>query len=404
MSKREKILAGAVGLLVVVGLLFFGARSMFSGSGETKDEVTLLIEGNQKLRLENRQTALEAERLVAFKQRALPYDREEARRVYQKWLFDLANKEVALQQVDIKPPAESANRDVWRQFSFTVNGVGTLEQITQFLFRFHKSNLLHRIGSLRITPIKDSKNLKITMRADALALPGAPSGQPLADQPGSDLRYETLADYNEIILERNLFGPENNPPSFRSPGTQRGYRGKSVSISLSASDKDPLDKISWKLVNAPEGARLRDSGDKATVSWSPTENGDYTFVVSASDDGVPSRTTTAEFSVSITDPPPPREVVKTTPPPKPKFDVSKYTVLSSVLKGKDGREVAWLYERPTDRLVKRSVGEPFEIGAVSGVITSIEGNRVIFQADEKLYVLSLGEILSDAQPHAPSGA
>lgn len=396
-----------VGVLVACGVVFFVGQRVMSSFNDQLADIEGLESDTANLFTANQLAERKARRLQDYEARALPYNREEARRVYQKWLLDLAIEEVALTGVTVSPGSELLKKlgkeEVYRQFSFTMLGEGTLEQLTRFMYRFHESNLVHRVASMRVTPIKDSKNLKITMRVEALSLPGAPSNKELKEHAGDELQLETLAEYNNVILERNLFGPQNNPPSFRPPGSERGYKGKPISISLRASDKDELDKIaSWELTKAPEGAQLRASGESATISWTPRENGEYLFEVAVTDDGIPARTSSGEIKVTITDPPPPKEVVNTRPPdpPKPKFDVAKYTVLSFIGKGTDGRELAWLYQRPTDTMVKRAVGEEFEIGLMTGVITSIKSDYVTFESEDKSYTLDLGDILAEAEPLA----
>lgn len=407
MTKRERILAIAVGALVVLGLIFFVGTTVLGTFTEQTDRITQLESDNNNLYTQNQIAERKARKIKDFEKRALPFNREEARRIYQKWLIDLAKNEVAFKGVEVKPGGEQLKKigkePVYRQLSFTLVAQGTLEQLTKFLYRYHKVNLTQRIASMRVTPIRESKDLKISLRTEALSVPGAPSGKPIEELPGDRLRLDTLADYNKTILERNLFGPQNNPPRFRPPSSERGYKGRSLEIKLSASDEDKLDSIvAWEMTEAPEGARFSSRGESAAISWTPRENGEYKFVVAVTDDGIPARTSTGEISVTITDPPPPPKVVVRPPdppdPPKPKFNVAKYTVLSFIAKGRDGREFAWLYQRPTDKMVKRAVGEEFEIGLMTGKITSIENGRVTFESEDKQYELNLGDILAEAEP------
>ena len=51
----------------------------------------------------------------------------------------------------------------------------------------------------------------------------------------------------------------NNPPSITSSPSTQVFLGNDYTISLSASDPDG-DPLSWRLVNAPEGARLTGAG------------------------------------------------------------------------------------------------------------------------------------------------
>jgi len=403
MNTREKILGG----VVVLGLCGFGAFVMKDRIGSLFTGKTTRINALKKENENLRQVVLAgqqaAKRMQAYEKRALPADRELARSLYQKWLYAVADDEIGMQGVTLKPGAEATKKGVYSSHSFTLASEGNLEQLTQFLYRFYYVDCLHRIRSMRIQPVKESKNLRLLFSIEVLAMESAPDRKEMSETRGNRLQHNSLEKYTTAILNRNLFGPRNNPPKLSSISRQKVYKGRPVSFSAKASDRDTLDKVKLALADgAPKGASLRDAGGgQGKFSWAGGDPGEYEVVVIAYDDGYPTQTDRQVVKIVVEEPPPPKPVVKRDPPkprepPPLKFDVARFTVLTSIVKGIDGRPQIWLFQQPLDKMLKLSVGDKFEIGSMKGSVESIDVQHAVLDTGKDRWLISVDEPMTEA--------
>ena len=102
---------------------------------------------------------------------------------------------------------ESTSRSAQKHFSqvtFVVNAQGTLDELTEFLYRFYQSNHLHRISAATLTPTTTRRALTVALTIDALSLPDSPRSDQLAEG-SSDLFSESLEEFRQEIVSRNVF-------------------------------------------------------------------------------------------------------------------------------------------------------------------------------------------------------
>ena len=109
--------------------------------------------------------------LELWQRRSLPSDPQVARSLYQAWLLGLVGR-VGLGNHSVDA-GEPRNRGGYYQISFTVQGRGSLEQLTAFLHEFYSAGHLHQIQSLVITPAGRNDMLDLSITIEALALAGA---------------------------------------------------------------------------------------------------------------------------------------------------------------------------------------------------------------------------------------
>ncbi|QDU99224.1 hypothetical protein [Lignipirellula cremea] len=396
MNRREKILAGAVGLMLVAGAAFMLWPKSNGGFFAVRvGKIKRLERDISELKKGIVAGRLAGQKLTDYRERSLPGDRDKARFEYQRWLFDIVERESGLDQVVIKPGGESERKGVYRRYTFAVAGQGRLEKVATLLHHFYQVDWLHRVTMLRLQPMKNSKEIKLTMTIEALALPGAPESA----APPVDPSRGQMEDYLEPILARNLFGRRNRSPQLARVSSTRGETKKSLSFSAAAKDADPLDTITYLLEQAPEGARLTVAEGQARISWTPPAPGEYEFTLAAADDGLPVEVDRQTVKIVVADPPPPRPTPpppKPTPP-KPAFDTAEHTVLTTIVRGGDGRQQIWLLERTSDKLVKCYEGDAFEFGSVAGVVESIHPKEIVFQASDRRFLLGVGETLANAE-------
>ncbi len=172
--------------------------------------------------------ARQAGRLLAlWESQSLPSDTEVARSLYRAWLVELVQY-VRLENPSVNSSQPASRGGLYYALPFSVRARGTLDQLTQFLFTFYSTDLLHQIRSLYITPLQNSDKLDLTMSIEALALPNAFPKRAGGDAGAMDqdavveefrrragrnsdrLASPTLADYDPIG-QRNLFGIGGSP-------------------------------------------------------------------------------------------------------------------------------------------------------------------------------------------------
>lgn len=237
-NKYRQVVLGAVfGLLV----LYFGGewvwKTVLEGPIDKKRQAyQKLLDAKKKREKEWEGFQEDARKLVEWRKQSLPSDTEVARSLYQAWLLQLVVDYVKLDSPSVSPGEPMNRQGRFYAIPFSIRGRGTLEQVTQFLFVFYRTDLLHRIRSLHLTPLGNSAQLDLAISIETLVLPG--SGPELDDDLPEEERQETiiadfqqrasqvserlasvtlagytpptLADY-QSIAQRNLFGVGSDP-------------------------------------------------------------------------------------------------------------------------------------------------------------------------------------------------
>jgi hypothetical protein len=205
MKRREKILAGATGAVLVA----FAGVSLFSGGGRSLSELRKEREGLQKnveMQTAQAHPGIKAsEQLARWRQRSLPSDPADARRLYTEWLT-LAVDRVKLRSAKITPSPPRAPRGIYTILPFSIDGQGTWDQLTRFLFDFYSVDYLHKVAQLTITPIKDSQDLTLVISIEALCLAGAVHQDKLPEGKPKRLESSKLDDYLKAIVRRRMEG------------------------------------------------------------------------------------------------------------------------------------------------------------------------------------------------------
>ena len=154
--------------------------------------------------------------LMALEQYSLPYDSELARSLYQDWLLSLV-AEVDLQQpsvdaatpvaVSIKDRDTRKSKEVFKRYSFALRGRGSLDQVTQLLYRFYGGGHLHKIRTLALNPVSGGRLLDVNLGIEALGLARCEREDSLSQAKSNRLAFDDLAAYQSIV-RRNLFSSE----------------------------------------------------------------------------------------------------------------------------------------------------------------------------------------------------
>jgi hypothetical protein len=203
MSQRERVLAAAVALMVM----------LWGGTvGWGRYQSTLTNNQNQQLttgqELSQARTAsargLRAERMLrGWQRQSLPTNLDIAKSLYQDWLRQQL-VEAGLIVRELTESTARTTRQHFRQVTYLVNAQGSLEELTDFLYRFYQSNHLHRVSAASLIPTTTRRLLTVSLTIDALSLADCPRSSELAEG-SSDTFAETLEEISDEIVSRNIF-------------------------------------------------------------------------------------------------------------------------------------------------------------------------------------------------------
>jgi len=239
-STFTKYLPYVLGAVFVAAILYFGGEwvveNVLQGPIASARQTTERLNEEIKNKEDDLRRAREdAKNLARWKTQSLPSDTEVARSLYQAWLLELVDH-VKLGNTSVNSGEPLSRRGLYYTIAFSVRGQGTLQQMTEFLFLFYQTDLLHQIRSLNITPLGNTDRLDLSLAIETAVLPGAgpeatkaataeetqatifedmrrrASGQSdrLASVSLASYEPPTLADY-EPIVTRNLFGVGGSP-------------------------------------------------------------------------------------------------------------------------------------------------------------------------------------------------
>jgi len=390
MNQREKLLASAAGLIVLLWGGYFLAQTVSRAFQSRRATITKLnneIEKKQQIIARGKQATRQME---AWKQQSLPNQEDLAFGLYYSWLNNLSEP-VGLKVV---PTARREQGNLYRRFSFSVSGRGNLREITELLHTFYTANILHKIRQLSIKPIDDSKDFEVVMAVDAIALSSAAQKE-LADGEADRLQQGQLADYETVIFGRNLFAPPNQAPRLASLSDRTLRIDQIRPPAISATDADKLDKLSYELLSGPVGATLAASG--GAMSWRPEKTGEYEFTVAVADDGFPSLTDEASFKITVVDPPPPAPVDENPPPKKLEFDDAGHTFLTGITTDRQGRRLAWITIRTKGEDLELAVGDAIDVGSIQATVERIDTDSILLRADANRRLVEVGDSLLESQ-------
>ncbi len=163
MQTREKLLAGA--LAGVVGL-WFGVplleRTLVEPLNDLEIQETALVESVDLKSAKRLELARADNDLKNWRNISLPPDPQDAQRLYQEWLIDLAQMSgLAITKVSIDRRVPEG--DTFSTVPITLEAKGTLQELTLFLDRFESINLLHRISRCDVTSSASEGNPKLSL-------------------------------------------------------------------------------------------------------------------------------------------------------------------------------------------------------------------------------------------------
>jgi hypothetical protein len=393
MQRREKALAGIVGLLVLVLLVMWGAykvRGMFLAR---RAEIGRLTETEKKIELMSvRQSELsQAQERLA--ERGLPANPGTAQQLYRQWLTQLVHQpEIDFDNAVIDAPdrVSSGSGVGVTKLKFHVNGQGTVTQIIKFLYGFYRADHLHKIVSLSAKPQKNSAKLEVRVTIEALSLPNSNNKDQLSTNISPRLTYATAEEYLSRIGRRNFFS-YNRKPQITAPRPLVAVPGRPFSYSLRAADPDG-GKLKFKLDKSEaEGLKLDANGG---VTWSVGQNvkpgSSFKVTVTVEDDGDPPLSDQHTFTISV--PLPQKAKSPAT------FQHVRFAFVEALIEDADG-PVAWVTVRTLDKHLKLHVGQEEMIGGVKIKVLAIDVDSKTMEVEFPDYTrkVRLGESLTNGR-------
>jgi Tfp pilus assembly protein PilO len=225
MQKREKILAGIVGALLLLLACYSLLGRVSDAFNQRRTEITTLkgtIREKEGLEKRGEQAA---EQLAGWERRSLPSSQTMAKTLYLGWLVQLSER-VKLKNANIdagRPLAHrKAGQEIYHSLPFNLQARGTLDQTVTFLHEFYSANHLHRLREVSIKPVSKSSDLELNLTIEALVLPGADRSDSLNEERSGRLKLAAAEPYQQVIGKRNLFAAYS-PPAPPAAFTQRSY-------------------------------------------------------------------------------------------------------------------------------------------------------------------------------------
>jgi hypothetical protein len=220
MTPREKILAGAVAGSVA---LWVGVQGL--DKYRTAADAADRVQETAERQLSDAEFAVARgehakRRLIEWAKRSLPSDREVAKSLYQDWVR--AQLTAAGLQVESLADRPITRRERhFGELSLEARAAGTLDQLTDFLYKFYAAPHLHRIASATLTPSENGAKITALIGIDALILSDADRKTELASGQEQTLP-RPLEEFKTSLTSRNVFAPHT--PGAQDAGAAGGAR------------------------------------------------------------------------------------------------------------------------------------------------------------------------------------
>lgn len=202
-ERRQQLLLAALG---VIGALVIGdwvwREKIEAPLNELKGQHAELLEDIEKKTKTFKATKKLPERIDAWKKQALPASTETARSLYRNWLLKTIQT-ARLRNVRVDSGAPMS-RPGYKIMPVNAQARGTLDAITDALFAFENADLLHKIASIRLTPIGDSGQFDLAISIEAVMMPGV---KRRSLNPGQTDRLVSVDRQSyDVIARDNIFG------------------------------------------------------------------------------------------------------------------------------------------------------------------------------------------------------
>ncbi|QEG40637.1 cadherin repeat domain-containing protein [Roseimaritima ulvae] len=386
MTKRERILAIAVGGILVLLVLQWGLNRFRDARSQRDIQIARMESELQTANGIKRMGLSATDRMAGFLRRSLPSNGDEAVNAYMEWLYTLMEAS-GVSGTDVKRLNSAASGDLYRAYTYRVSANGDMEEMVWLLHAFHRTDYLHRIRSMTIKPVRGDAQLTLSMTIEVLAMNEAADKQPAPEEP-SPLVEEDVEVYVEAILNRNFFAPPNQPPRYAGNRTVEAVVDSEFSFTPKFDDPDG-DEVLLRLAGeVPEGVRIDERSGEIRLRRS--ELGELALTVEARDSGRPARVVQQQLLVNVVQAPPPKEEPKTTA-----FDDATQAFVTALIYSRGSWE-AWVTVRTKGEKLELRAGDEFEVGELSGKVIDVTQKFVQLEVDDRRFTVRLDGNLADA--------
>jgi len=388
LSRREKILAALVGLVVILFVGNYFWNTIRKGLETKEDLITSLQKEKEDKTFQITAGTIAKAKLNRLLPSSLPSNEERAQAEYMAWLIDIADQ-VGLVDPQPRVLGSVPEGDLYQTLKFQLSGTGTVENATQLLYAFQSKDYLHRVLRFDMRPITNSKvpnRMTIALDCEALALKAARPDQP-APGNNSPRVKKSLEEYQAAITGRNIFSPTNQPPQLAASRRFDATIGIRLDVGVEAQEVDPGQTLTYAIEGeAPKGMQIDPNTGKLT--WTSTELGDFKVAVRASDSGIPSRSSVQMISIRVAEPPPPTKE-------PPKFDVASQAFLTALISDTRG-PLAWVRSKTEGKTFQLRKGDDLKLGDVVGKVIDVRPDFVELETEGKRWTVGLDESIADA--------
>ena len=218
MINRQRILLIAFGVAIAGYLAHWAYQSQVVAPLESKDRK---IEAARKTATQRHREVIESRaaklQLDQWKKLSLPSDPTAAVPQYQALLLDLLTQ-CGFDRPTINPGAPAMREQAYWRLPFEVQARGTMASLVTFLDAFYRTQLLHSLTQLNMTPIEVNRRELLDLRfsVEALALAGEPGGESsaLAGENSSDPAARGVRPFAQL-LDHNLLMRQGPGPALR---------------------------------------------------------------------------------------------------------------------------------------------------------------------------------------------
>jgi hypothetical protein len=376
MRRREKILA--VTLLVAIVLWQGGpfvSRAILEPIDMRQAELdrlahSIALKQEEQVRLTRTQ-----QRLADWQDRRLSHDPLVAQRLYQQWLTDLA-QEAGFTQLKVTPERRMSRNETYTAVEVSVSGEATLQQLCLFLYRFARTDRLHRVSNLNISRKKDpgDPQLKVDLTAEGLALLATPPRDRLF--PEARLA-KSIGDKDDVVAVRDYVGIPTPGASLLRIG------GEYLDVTSSSGDQLTVRRGSDGSPPAAHNAGERIEAVPVHAEAQKRSAAAYEALLARNPFAVPAPEEE------------PSDVAEG-PSPEP-LDPAKFTYLTGTMLRGDDRK-ALFYDRLNNERAVVAEGESFSIAGFEAVLLGIRDDHVLMKKDDRRWRLDIGGHLRSVQP------
>jgi hypothetical protein len=212
MDQRTKILASTLCGLIVL----WGGYKLFYKWGyepilQKKAQITAKEEALDKQQHDLAQLARAKKQLKDWTEQSLPPNEEVAHNLYYNWFTELAEM-IGFEDLKTGPGNSQTvvlgkgtrKKKLYTTLPITLDGKTTFSRLNRFLYYFHRTKMMHRITSLRITSDDNVGDpvLTVKMTAEALSLTKAPKRKRIFPETTLELPVESDAETLRVILNK----------------------------------------------------------------------------------------------------------------------------------------------------------------------------------------------------------